>query len=102
MLLCVPAASAQVVRPLTDAHRDLEVKCANCHGDEPPVAAAPMRACLRCHDSYDVVAARTAKLNPNPHKSHLGALRCSYCHSSHGEPKLYCAECHQFKDMKAK
>ena len=40
---------------------------------------------------------RTAKMEPNPHRSHLGDVNCVECHSGHGEPCLMCNDCHQFK-----
>lgn len=55
--------------------------------------------CLQCHISYDNVAKRTADLDKNPHKSHLGELPCSTCHISHGEQVDYCAQCHDNGDQ---
>lgn len=55
--------------------------------------------CLQCHISYDNVAAKTADLDKNPHKSHLGELPCSTCHVSHGEQIDYCAQCHDNGDQ---
>ena len=31
--------------------------------------------------SYEQLAKKTANLDPNPHKSHLGNVRCTECHS---------------------
>lgn len=56
--------------------------------------------CLQCHISYEFVAERTADLDKNPHKSHLGELPCSTCHISHGEQVDYCAQCHDHGDQK--
>jgi cytochrome c nitrite reductase small subunit len=55
--------------------------------------------CLQCHISYDFVAERTAGLDKNPHKSHLGELPCSTCHISHGEQIDYCSQCHDNGDQ---
>jgi nitrate/TMAO reductase-like tetraheme cytochrome c subunit len=58
--------------------------------------------CLKCHGSYDKLAALTANYDPdsgrNPHQSHNGELDCYNCHKSHGQSTLYCAQCHS--DMK--
>jgi hypothetical protein len=52
--------------------------------------------CLRCHTDYALMAERTAKVVPNPHKSHLGAVDCRVCHKMHKESVHYCfsAGCH--------
>jgi cytochrome c nitrite reductase small subunit len=46
------------------------------------------------------VAAKTEKLDPNPHDSHLGEMDCGKCHHSHKASENACAACHQM-DMKA-
>jgi fumarate reductase flavoprotein subunit len=98
--LCfVGGTAAQEVK---GAHGRIGLTCANCHGDEATPSRPAMSACLGCHVSYDALAAKTARLQPNPHKSHLGELRCTYCHSGHGTPKLYCNECHDFKHVTVK
>ncbi len=91
---------AQESPQVIDRHKDLSLKCADCHGEDNPSGKPAMKACLECHGSYDEIAAKTEHFEQNPHKSHLGNLRCSYCHSSHGNSKLYCNECHDFKEFK--
>lgn len=58
--------------------------------------------CLRCHGSYEIVAARTQKLigrdgfalGRNPHDSHWGALDCGICHKMHKPSVDFCSRCH--------
>ena len=89
------AADAPV---LADRHVARSVTCDKCHGSQPPQAGAKVKVeqCLTCHQSYDTVAERTAKIEPNPHKNHLGNVRCSDCHSGHAQPKNMCNDCHKF------
>jgi len=54
---------------------------------------ATTKDCLVCHQSYQTVAQRTAKMNPNPHSNHRGEQNCTNCHSVKGKPHL---ECHTF------
>lgn len=59
-------------------------------------------ACLRCHGSYEVLAARTQNLigpdgfalGRNPHDSHWGELDCGICHKMHKPSVDFCARCH--------
>ncbi|MFB3818153.1 MAG: cytochrome c3 family protein [Candidatus Methylomirabilales bacterium] len=87
-----PAAAAQ----LDAKHAALQVDCAGCHGTAVPGARPKTEDCLRCHKSYEAVAARTAQVKPNPHESHLGEIRCTLCHRAHAEPVFYCDRCHSF------
>jgi fumarate reductase flavoprotein subunit len=53
--------------------------------------------CMKCHGDYAALGEKTAKLDPNPHKSHLGAVNCEDCHKVNAaKPELMCNECHQF------
>jgi hypothetical protein len=96
---CVVSTAAQEIK---GAHGRIGLTCTNCHGDEATPSRPAMTVCLGCHASYEAIAAKTAHLSPNPHKSHQGELRCTYCHSGHGTPKLYCNECHDFKHLTVK
>ncbi|WP_165657647.1 cytochrome c3 family protein, partial [Sutterella wadsworthensis] len=42
---------------------------------------------------------QTAKVEPNPHYSHLGDVNCTDCHKGHKKSELMCNSCHQF-DLK--
>lgn len=55
--------------------------------------------CLKCHESYKAVAAKTAHLKEewgrNPHESHNGELDCSVCHRVHQPSVFLCSQCHK-------
>ncbi len=57
---------------------------------------ATTKDCLVCHQSYQAVAQKTAKMNPNPHSNHRGEQNCTNCHSVKGKPHLECNDCHTF------
>ena len=45
------------------------------------------------------LAEKTKNLEPNPHKSHLGAVNCVECHKADKpskQPELMCNSCHNF------
>ena len=54
-----------------------------------------MTVCLGCHGDYGKVAAKTDKLDPNPHDSHLGEIDCGKCHHAHKASVNICNPCHQ-------
>lgn len=74
--------------------------CDTCHANGKFVTPAK-ETCLTCHQSYEAVAKRTEKLNPNPHSSHRGEPNCANCHSMHAKPRFECNDCHTF-DIKMK
>lgn len=78
-------------------HADRRVSCGGCHGDALPRTRVTSDGCLACHKSYADVAAKTKHVEPNPHDSHVGEIRCTLCHRAHAEPVLYCAQCHSFE-----
>ncbi|MGN1209377.1 MAG: cytochrome c3 family protein [Duodenibacillus sp.] len=54
--------------------------------------------CMKCHGTYDALAKKTAKLEPNPHFNHMGQVNCEDCHKANkAKPELMCDSCHQFK-----
>lgn len=63
--------------------------------------AASTKDCLACHQSYEAVAAKTAKMNPNPHSNHRGEQNCTNCHKVKTKPRFECNDCHTF-DIKMK
>ena len=94
-LAMVSAASATPA--LADRHAAKGLECASCHKTAPmPGAVVKKDACKACH-SYEQLAQQTAKMEPKPHRPHLGDVNCVECHSGHGEPRLMCNDCHQFK-----
>ncbi|MDR3440613.1 cytochrome c3 family protein [Telmatospirillum sp.] len=87
---------------LADRHENLSqpVDCAGCHGEKKPKTKASDAGCLNCHGPYSKMAAKTAKLEINPHDSHLGEIDCTFCHAGHKPPKNKCAECHDSFTLK--
>lgn len=96
------AVHAQHKYEIKDTHGKLGLTCRDCHGDKSPQQVPEMTACLKCHKSYEAVAARTKNLKPNPHESHKGEIACADCHSTHGTSKLSCNDCHSFTNFKMK
>ena len=88
--LSVPAAPA-----MTIAGSHAALTCDVCHKDGAFKAPAK-ETCLACHQSYEAVAKRTEKMNPNPHFSHRGQRDCTACHSMHNKPRFECNDCHTF------
>lgn len=81
----------------------VDVACNACHGDGPRAeySTPEMVKCLKCHQSYEAVAARTAHLdqrNVNPHNSyHYGMeMDCMNCHRQHMPSYNSCNQCHDF------
>ena len=94
-LFCM--SSAVLAAPSQFKHQARNVNCEACHNTAAPVSAAKSKSCMKCH-TYEAVAAKTAKMNPNPHDSHAGQLRCTLCHKEHSDSVVYCRECHKNKD----
>ena len=80
-------------------HQQRNVSCQMCHGVANPTTPAKSKACMKCHN-YDALAKQSAKLNPNPHDSHAGQLRCTLCHREHAQSVVYCKQCHMGNDPK--
>lgn len=83
-------------------HAAQGISCSDCHLTDNPTKKAKMSECLKCHESYEAVASKTASLAPNPHKSHQGELKCNLCHKVHSPNTLYCNSCHGFTQYKFK
>ena len=85
---------------LADMHAAKQVTCDACHGtggtvvddNEQPVNSN----CAKCHGALADVA-KKATGHINPHKSHLGEINCTACHSGHASSRPYCLNCHDFK-----
>ncbi len=75
-------------------HSAKGVSCEACHKTKSPSRAAKASSCNTCHNYADL-AKKTAKVNPNPHESHAGEVRCTLCHREHKPSVNYCLECHQ-------
>ena len=80
-------------------HRGLPPRARSCHKTAPKAGAkVKKQVCQGCH-SYEQLAKQTAKVEPNPHYSHLGDVNCTDCHKGHKKSELMCNSCHQF-DLK--
>lgn len=42
---------------------------------------------------------KTSSQTPNPHKSHIGQMQCTACHSGHVPSVAYCTNCHDFPTL---
>ncbi|WP_295478979.1 cytochrome c3 family protein [Sutterella sp.] len=80
-----------------DFHLAHGQKCETCHKTAPVQGTKVKKdVCKQCH-SYEKLAQATAKVEPNPHHSHLGDVNCTECHKGHQKSELMCDQCHQFK-----
>ncbi len=102
MLLFAGYGNANNGYPIDKIHAEQGVTCSDCHLTDKPEKKAKIKECLQCHESYQAVAERTSELEPNPHASHQGELRCNLCHKIHSEDTLYCNQCHGFTQFKLK
>lgn len=98
--LAMAAAGAQAAAPGAAAGSHASLPCTTCHTGKT-MTTPPKETCLKCHESYQKLGERTAKLNPNPHSNHRGEQACTNCHSMHAQPRFECNDCHTF-DMKMK
>ena len=66
------------------AHAAAGKTLAEIHGAAFPEASGWVKKdqCMKCHGSYEDLAKKTAGLEPNPHRSHLGAVNCQDCHKA--------------------
>lgn len=85
---------------LADRHVSRGTGCAACHQENPPSKPVLSEQCMKCHGSYEEIAARTDDGDINPHQSHLGEPDCTNCHKGHAAPSLMCEQCHQFNELK--
>lgn len=105
MALIVLCGNASAQDFMADRHIKRGASCVDCHGTGAPEHGAfvDMSACMKCHGTYDKVAASTQSLGKrNPHDSHIGQLECAVCHHGHSQPVLYCSNCHTDLDLKTR
>ena len=121
------AGSCHIIKPYVDslgnrsllasAHAEAGLTCLDCHEQtdetrayeqkiwdsgefDDPLAPREYDAdfCLRCHDSYEALAAQTQtfaeKYDKNPHESHLEEVDCYECHRVHKPSNFMCAGRH--------
>ncbi|MCX7634569.1 MAG: cytochrome c3 family protein [Syntrophales bacterium] len=86
--------SAQNTPFLADRHTAKGLSCGSCHKESPPKDLVKTEICLSCHGDYNKLAAKTQKVEPNPHQSHEGDLACESCHHGHKPPENHCVKCH--------
>lgn len=99
-------ATAQENQTVTGKHAENGLICEDCHETDKPVKKASQKVCIACHGEIPGAVNKYhdggKPMEFNVHDSHQGSIRCTICHSSHGTPKLYCAECHKFEDIVVK
>jgi len=78
---------------------DSSATCKDCHTSiEPTTAPKSWTICSSCHGDYEKLAERTAKVVPNPHKTHYTDMPCSECHMIHQSSSLkVCQSCHNLE-----
>lgn len=69
---CLPAHAAM---PSAAKGPHAKVPCSMCHANGQ-MTAPKKETCFQCHQSYDAVAKKTQKVNPNPHFNHRGEQEC--------------------------
>lgn len=85
---------------LAELHKAKQIGCADCHGTAKKITVDDSektvnQSCIGCHGDLDAVGAK-AKGHINPHKSHLGQINCTTCHSGHSRSQAYCLKCHTY------
>ena len=85
---------------LAELHKARQIGCADCHGTAKKITVddsekAVNQSCIGCHGDLDAVGVK-AKGHINPHKSHLGQINCTACHSGHSRSQAYCLKCHTY------
>jgi hypothetical protein len=89
-----------------DAHHGKKkVTCSGCHEGKVPEQGDSVEnaRCFACHGDEEKLAKKTEPKDfpdRNPHKSHLGTVNCTVCHSAHKASKIYCLDCHTKFNMK--
>lgn len=108
----------------TQCHKNGETTlyCNTCHSFQVDprntMVTVSDKGCLKCHESYEKMAKVITSIFPpfvkteiqksctkweafpiNPHESHYGEMKCTQCHSIHGESRLYCNTCHDFRGI---
>lgn len=94
--LCGVACAADQ-QLLSERHIAKGVSCSACHVENPPAKAVATEKCQSCHGGFAQMKAKTAKLKPNPHYTHMGDQPCEECHRAHSQSVNMCDKCHQIK-----
>jgi fumarate reductase flavoprotein subunit len=86
--------------PLAELHKAKQISCADCHATNKAIKVDDNekqvnQGCVECHGNLAALAAKS-KGHISPHRSHLGDISCTTCHSGHAQSKTYCNNCHSF------
>ncbi len=77
-------------------------RCESCHGVKQPSGYPEDGACLKCHETEELVEATARDSEEdkwqNPHNNlHYGTeVPCVECHGEHSNKEPLCADCHNF------
>ena len=87
---------------LAGAHNQKGISCQMCHTTDKVSDSETEinKQCVMCHEPNALVKKTEKPHQPNPHKSHLGDVQCTACHSGHTPSVAYCTNCHDFPSMK--
>ena len=86
---------------LAGVHTKKGLDCAACHTSNviSDSETEINKQCAICHGSLEQMGAKTNSQSPNPHKSHIGQMQCTACHSGHVPSVAYCTNCHDFPSL---
>lgn len=86
---------------LAGVHTKKGLDCAACHTTNviSDSETEINKQCAICHGSLEQMGTKTSSQTPNPHKSHIGQMQCTACHSGHDPSVAYCTNCHDFPTL---
>ena len=86
---------------LAGVHTKKGLDCAACHTTNviSDSETEINKQCAICHGSLEQMGTKTSSQIPNPHKSHIGQMQCTACHSGHVPSVAYCTNCHDFPTL---
>ena len=86
---------------LAGVHTKKGLDCAACHTTNviSDSETEINKQCAICHGSLEQMGTKTSSQIPNPHKSHIGQMQCTACHSCHVPSVAYCTNCHDFPTL---
>lgn len=86
---------------LAGVHTKKGLDCAACHTTNviSDSETEINKQCAICHGALEQMGTKTSSQIPNPHKSHIGQMQCTACHSGHVPSVAYCTNCHDFPTL---
>lgn len=86
---------------LAGVHTKKGLDCAACHTTNviSDSETEINKQCAICHGSLEQMGTKTSSQTTNPHKSHIGQMQCTACHSGHVPSVAYCTNCHDFPTL---